>query len=126
MLKAIQLSIGACFNKSCDNLGVNDIETINAEIRPINLPNSSIRPLLKPLMPIKIKKRVANKSMNHDIYESNSLKILLATLPSTLPLPHCITFGITIPISPILLAPVSEMIVFTRCRVSSISIIFGR
>ena len=122
----IQLSMGTNFISFCESSDVEKMDATSAVTSPTNRPSSSIRPRAKPLTPIIIMKKTANPSTNHDIYFSNSFKMLLAIFPSTIPCHCCITRGITMPMSLMPLAPVSEIIFSTKCRVLSASIIFGR
>ena len=74
--------------------------------KPINLPNSSTNPLVKPSVPLSSIYKKASPSRNQLIYSNSSLTNLLAIPPSTFPLLCCITADITFPISERLFAEV--------------------
>ena len=67
---------------------------------------------------IKIKK-IAKLSKKEGIYSNKDLSITFAFFPSTLPLPFCITNGITLPTSERSFAFVSFITFLIKSRVSS-------
>ena len=119
----IHSSVGNTSFNFTENFALFETEIRIAKMSPINLPNSSMNPRLNPTTPSNTINNSAKPSKNQDIYPNNSLKITLAALPSMDPSPRCMTKGITFPMSPRPVAPVSSTTDATIARISSADII---